>query len=150
MELKIPPAVITIFFAVVMWLIDYYLGIGRIAADIFPWLSLFFLGAGGLWGLVGLIQFYRNSTSIDPHKPGKTSTLVTGGIFRISRNPMYVGLLFILAGYGFYLGNLLTLLVLPLFVVYMNRYQIIPEEEVLNKKFGTQFEQYRVEVRRWL
>lgn len=63
---------------------------------------------------------------------------------------MYVGLVFILAGYGFYLGNLLTLLVLPLFVGYMNWYQIIPEEEVMTEKFGDEFLKYKSEVRRWL
>lgn len=114
-EAKIPSAIVTVFIAVVMWLIDYYSEIGWIAADGLLWLFLIFLGAGGLLGLVGLGQFYRSSTSIDPHKPEKADALATYGIYCISRNPMYVGLLFISAGYGFYLGNLLTLLALPLF-----------------------------------
>lgn len=150
MKLKIPPAVITILFAVIMWVTDYYLDIVQVMFDGFRWLALIFMGAGGLFGLIGLIQFYIHSTSIDPHKPDKASNLVTDGIYSISRNPMYVGLLFILAGYGFHLGNLLTLSVLPVFMAYMNRYQIIPEEEVIQEKFGDRYLRYKSEVRRWL
>lgn len=105
---------------------------------------------GGLSGLIGLIQFYRYSTSIDPHKPAKASNLVTNGIYGISRNPMYVGLLLILTGYGFYLSNILTFVMPLLFVEYMNRYQIMPEEEVLAEKFGDKYLRYKYEVPRWL
>lgn len=152
MQLKIPPAIVTVLFAAIMWLIERYLELNWLTLDALLSLTLavVFASAGGLLGLIGLVQFYRNSTSIDPHKPAKASALVTDGIYRISRNPMYVGLLLILAGWGFYLENLLTLLVLPLFVGYMNRYQIIPEEEVMEKKFGDQYLRYKSEVRRWL
>lgn len=150
MKLKIPPAIVTILFAATMWLIDHYLKVGRMSTEVSRWLTLIFMGAGGLLGLVGLVQFYRNSTSIDPHKPEKASALVTGGIYSISRNPMYVGLSLILIGYGCYLGNLLTLLVLPFFVGYMNHYQIIPEEQVMEEKFGDKYLSYKSKVRRWL
>jgi protein-S-isoprenylcysteine O-methyltransferase Ste14 len=114
------------------------------------WVEFFFVGLGGCAGLLGLVEFYKSSTSIDPYKPDKASSLVTSGIYGISRNPMYAGLLFILAGYGFYLGNVLVFAMLPPFMGYMSRYQIIPEEQVIEQKFGDEYRKYKSEVRRWL
>lgn len=150
LQLKIPPVIVTVIVAAGIWCINQYLNFGWAHLPHMLWLSFIFLGIGGVFGLLGLIQFYRNSTSIDPHKPNKASDLVTNGIYSISRNPMYVGLLLILIAYGFYLGNLLTFLMLPLFIWYMNRYQILPEEKVMEEKFGNEFQKYKSEVRRWL
>ncbi|MDZ7658303.1 isoprenylcysteine carboxylmethyltransferase family protein [Fodinibius sp.] len=150
LELKIPPAIVTLIIAIAMWWIDQTLEYTWATFDTVLMIEFLFLGIGGFLGLAGLIQFYQSSTSIDPHKPGKTSRLVADGIYSISRNPMYLGLLFILAGYGFYLSNILTFLLLPLFVGYMNRYQIIPEEKVMEEKFGDDYLRYKSEVRRWL
>lgn len=150
LKLKIPPAIVTIVIAAGMWWIAETLTYDWITFESVLRIEFLFLGIGGILGLAGLIQFYRSSTSIDPQKPDKTSKLVTDGIYSISRNPMYLGLLFILAGYAFYLSNLLTFLLLPLFVWYMNHYQIIPEEEIMEQKFGDQYLRYKSEVRRWL
>lgn len=150
MKLKIPPAIVACIFGGVMWLIDLYLNIDWLNFKLTVWISIVFAGMGGLFGFIGLIQFCRHSTSIDPHKPDKARSLVTNGIYRISRNPMYAGLLLILTGYGFYLGNMLTFAMPLLFVEYMNRYQIMPEEEVLADKFGDKYLRYKNEVPRWL
>jgi protein-S-isoprenylcysteine O-methyltransferase Ste14 len=150
MNLTIPPVIVTLICGGLMWTFDRYLHTGWLNFDIALWVTVVFCSTGGIFGLLGLVQFYRHSTSIDPHKPDKASDLVTDGIYGISRNPMYVGLLFILAGWGFYLENLLTLLVLPLFVEYMNRFQIIPEEKAMEEKFGDEYLRYKNEVRRWL
>jgi protein-S-isoprenylcysteine O-methyltransferase Ste14 len=150
LKLKIPPAIVTIVIAGAMWWIAQNFSYNWATFDSILRIEIIFLGIGGILGLAGLIQFYRSSTSIDPHKPDKTSKLVTDGIYSISRNPMYLGLLFILIGYGFYLANLFTFLLLPLFVIYMNRYQIIPEEEIMERKFGDEYLRYKSEVRRWL
>lgn len=150
LKLKIPPAIITLIIATAMWWIDQYLVFSWAIFGAMWWVSFMFVGIGGVFGLLGLIQFYTSSTSIDPHKPEKTSRLVTNGIYSISRNPMYVGLLLMLVGYGFYLGSGLTFAMLPLFVGYMNRYQIIPEEKVMEEKFGAEYQKYKGEVRRWL
>lgn len=149
LELKIPPAVITLIIAIAMWWIDEYFTFNWATVGKLLWVSFIFLGIGGIFGLLGLIEFYKSSTSIDPHKPSKTSKLVTNGIYSISRNPMYVGLLLILIGYGFYLGNVLTFVVIPLFAGYMNRYQILAEEKVMQEKFGDDYRKYKSEVRRW-
>ncbi|NIT57691.1 MAG: isoprenylcysteine carboxylmethyltransferase family protein [Aliifodinibius sp.] len=150
LELKIPPAVITLIIAVTMWWIDEHLVVSWASFGTMWWISFFFLGMGGVFGVLGLVEFYRSCTSIDPHKPNKASSLVTNGIYSISRNPMYVGLLLILGGYGFYLGNVLVFAMIPLFIAYMNRYQIMPEEKVMEEKFGEEYQKYKSEVRRWI
>jgi protein-S-isoprenylcysteine O-methyltransferase Ste14 len=150
LKLKIPPAVVTIIFAFVMWILDNYIHLNGAEFQGPLWLAVFFFAAGGTIGLVGLVQFYRESTSINPHKPDNASSLVDSGIYRLSRNPMYVALLLILISYGIHLGDILAFLILPLFVLYMNYFQIIPEEKVLQEKFSEDFEKYRSEVRRWI
>lgn len=150
LKLKIPPAVVTLIIAAAMWWIDEYLDLGWVVFGTEWWATFFILGVGGGFGLLGLVEFYRESTSVNPHKPDNASSLVTNGIYSISRNPMYVGLLLILVAYGFYLGNMLVFLMIPFFVGYMNRYQIIPEEQMMEEKFGDEFRKYKSEVRRWL
>ncbi|GAA5522840.1 isoprenylcysteine carboxylmethyltransferase family protein [Aliifodinibius salicampi] len=150
LKLKIPPAVVAIFFASLMWIMDNFFHFHGTDFRISWWVSVFCFAAGGMIGVVGLIQFYRKSTSINPHKPDSASSLVDSGIYRFSRNPMYLALLLILISYGIYLGNMLAILILPLFVLYMNYFQIIPEEKVLHKKFGEEFEKYRSKVHRWI
>lgn len=150
LKLKIPPAVVTIIFAFVMWIMDNYIHFNGTDFRGPLWLAVSFFAAGVIIGLVGLVQFYRKSTSINPHKPDSASSLVDSGIYRFSRNPMYVALLMILISYGIYLGDILAILISPLFVLYMNYFQIIPEEKVLQQKFGEEFEKYRSKVRRWI
>lgn len=150
LQLKIPPAIVTLIIAAGMWWIDEYLVFGWTEFNMPVWVSTIFLGIGGVFGGMGLVEFFKESTSIDPHKPQKASNLVTTGIYSISRNPMYMGLLSILAGYGLYLGNVLSIVLIPLFVGYMNRFQIKPEEKVMEEKFGQEYRKYKSEVRRWL
>lgn len=150
LKLKIPPALVAMGGALVMWLVSQYLDPGWAVLRSSRWLSLVFLGIGGGFGFLGLVEFFKKSTSINPHKPRNASSLVTDGIYGISRNPMYVGLLFMLIGYAWYLGNVLSLAVIALFVAYMNKFQIIPEEKVMEEKFGEEFRKYKAGVRRWL
>jgi protein-S-isoprenylcysteine O-methyltransferase Ste14 len=99
-----------------------------------------------MWSLV---QFFAKKTSIDPRSPEKVSTLVTGGLYQLSRNPMYLALLILLLAWGLYLGNAFNTLLAAVFVWYMNQFQIIPEEEILLRRFGTEYKQYCALVRRW-
>jgi protein-S-isoprenylcysteine O-methyltransferase Ste14 len=87
---------------------------------------------------------------VDPHKPEKASSLVTSGVYRITRNPMYVALGLALGAWGIRLGSLLSMAGVVLFMLYITRFQIIPEERVMKEKFGEQFEAYQSRVRRWL
>lgn len=83
-------------------------------------------------------------------QPGKASALVTGSVYRLSRNPMYVGLALLLAAWAVYLSMLWPFLGPVLFVLYMNRFQIGPEERVMRGKFGEDYAAYAARVRRWL
>ena len=83
-------------------------------------------------------------------KPETASSIVTVGIYRFTRNPMYLGLAFALAGWAIYLANLAALLIVPIFVAYMTQFQIKPEERALLAKFGADFAAYMAAVRRWL
>ena len=150
LKLKIPPAVVWLAAALLMWAIDRTLPVDWFTAFFRTWLAAAVALPGGLLGLFGILAFYRQSTTINPHKPEHTEVLVTGGIYRCSRNPMYLGLLLVLAAVGLYLGNPATAVVLPLFVWYMNRFQIKPEEQVMEQKFGADYTRYRSQVRRWI
>jgi protein-S-isoprenylcysteine O-methyltransferase Ste14 len=107
--------------------------------------------AAGVGCLVfGLVEFRRERTTFSPMKPENASALVVSGIFRFTRNPMYLGLLMFLLAWASYLSNGVALLGLPAFVLYMNRFQIAPEERALAALFGADFTAYKARVRRWM
>ncbi len=108
------------------------------------------LVAGISLALLGVLEFRKSSTTVDPRFPDKSSQLVTTGVYRISRNPMYLGFLVILLGWSLYLVNYIALLLLPAFVAYMTHFQIKPEERVMAQKFSGQFSGYTARVRRWI
>ena len=106
--------------------------------------------AGAVISIAGVLQFRRARTTVNPMTPEASSSLVAAGIYRWTRNPMYLGFLVALIGMALWLASPVSLLVLPFFVLYMNRFQIVPEERALAARFGASFEQYRRSVRRWL
>ena len=150
MKLKVPPALVAAITAGLMRMVSVYLPFGSLTLFGAYWVAGMLVVAGGVLGMVGLFQFYRNGTSIDPHKPQKARSLVTGGIYQYSRNPMYLALFFLLIAYASILQNVLNIVLLPMFIWYLNRYQIIPEEEVMEEKFGDEYMEYKSRVRRWL
>jgi protein-S-isoprenylcysteine O-methyltransferase Ste14 len=105
---------------------------------------------GVLTCLAGVGSFRRAKTTVNPMKPDAASSLVVSGIYRYTRNPMYLGFLLILLGWAAFLANLLALLLLPAYVLYMNRFQISPEERALASLFPQDYAEYRGRVRRWL
>jgi len=118
-----------------------------------PWraaLALMSVAAGFAVALAGVIAFRRAKTTVSPLTPETTSAMVTSGVYGVSRNPMYVGFLLVLIGWAAFLSHALAFALLPLFVAYMNRFQIEPEERALSAKFGGQFQEYRRSVRRWV
>lgn len=106
--------------------------------------------AGIAVAIAGVVSFRRARTTVNPLKPDAASALVVSGVYRWTRNPMYLGVLLCLLGWVVWLGSVPALFVLPLFVAYMNRFQIIPEETALRARFGAEFEAYRARVRRWI
>jgi protein-S-isoprenylcysteine O-methyltransferase Ste14 len=105
---------------------------------------------GVVVALFGVLEFRKAKTTVDPRYPQKSENLVTSGIYNISRNPMYLGFFLILLGWCVILANVAALLLLPVFVSYINHFQIKPEEQFLLQKFGSDFSQYCNKVRRWI
>ena len=150
LDLKLPPLILALLFAVVMWLAAKWLP--ALALDL-PWRH----ALGGPISVVGILfvmsagyAFRKARTTVNPTKPETSSTAVATGIYRLSRNPMYLGALLILIGWALFLSHAVPFLLLPAFVAYMNRFQIAPEERALQAKFGAEYETYKFNVRRWL
>ena len=149
-KLKIPPPIYALLFAWLMWIADSYFPLADLINP--PWnkLALIILPVAIFIDFWSLFLFFRAHTSPSPLHPEKASHLVTSGIYRYSRNPMYLGLVLLLVSWGIFLGSLVALLLIPLFVFLLTGLQIIPEEKILDEKFGQQYREYKQKVRRWL
>ncbi|MFI8606186.1 methyltransferase family protein [Cellulophaga baltica] len=149
MHLKLPPAVVWVLAAVFMLGLDRFLPFGEFDFTGRIYFIYLFLILGGAIGVVAVIQFVRKQTTVNPTKPETVSKLVINGLYRFTRNPMYLGLLLVLLAWGVYLGNAFNTLIAAGFVSYMNKFQIQPEEEALSKTFGSEYAAYLKNVRRW-
>ena len=150
LHLKVPPPVVVIALAALMAGVAYAFPGAAIDIPARRVLAVVLAAIGIVCVGAGIKEFRRHETTIDPRDPQRSSSLVDTGIFRFTRNPMYLGLLVVLAGWAVFLGNLLPFLVLPMYVLYLGKYQIEPEERFLAAKFGDHFEAYRRKVRRWI
>jgi protein-S-isoprenylcysteine O-methyltransferase Ste14 len=113
------------------------------------WIGATFLLLGVVCSLLGVASFRRARTTVNPLTPDATTALVVSGIYRVTRNPMYLGFLFLLLAEIAWLANPVALLLAPAFVVYLNRFQIGPEEIALQGRFGAEFQSAR-RVHRWI
>lgn len=150
LELKIPPVVVVLGSGGMMWAAGWALPSWRFG---FPGRLPLAVGLGIVGTIIawlGVVCFRRARTTVNPMKPESSSSLVQTGIYRVTRNPMYLGFLLWLVGWAVFLANAVGFVFLPLFVLYMNRFQIGPEERALNGIFGQEFEVYKRKVRRWL
>ena len=150
LELKIPPPVVALCIALLMWLTTRLIPPFEFPRVLRLSVALAFACIGLALDLAALISFMQARTAVNPLKPGRASSLVSTGIYRVTRNPMYLGLLLMLFGWATFLANGLAYLVALLFVPYINRFQIGPEERVLLEKFGAGFSDYQARVRRWI
>jgi protein-S-isoprenylcysteine O-methyltransferase Ste14 len=150
LEFKVPPPAVALIFALLMWLVSWT--VPQLGFD-FPGRVLF-AGALALAGIIvavsGVASFRRAKTTLNPMKPESSTSLVVSGVYKFSRNPMYLGLLLVLAGWAVFLFNLLAFLLVPAFILYMSRFQIEPEERALRSSFPAEFVAYHRRVRRWL
>ncbi len=150
LELKIPPVAVLLLCGGGMWLLSSL--VPELSFD-FPLrklLSAIAVVAGLGIGVAGIVAFRAARTTFDPRYPDRASSVVRTGVYRHTRNPMYVGLLLSLLGWATYLANPLSLIGLPAFVLYMNRFQIQPEERALKEGFGEEYRAYLNDVRRWI
>lgn len=150
LELKIPPPAITALIAAAMWGISLFAPSLEVPGLIRAVVALALATTGIGISVAGVISFQRAKTTVNPMKPEATSALVTSGIYRLSRNPMYVGIVLTLIAWAVYLSSVWTLSGPLAFVLYITRFQIIPEERALATMFGATFAEYRSAVRRWL
>jgi protein-S-isoprenylcysteine O-methyltransferase Ste14 len=150
LKLLIPPPVYALIIGVSMWLLNQYAPISHWILA--PWnkIGLVLIVIAFCFELWSTLLFFRSHTSINPMRPENSKKIVTTGIYQFTRNPMYIGLLTVLSGYAIWLGAVTPFLLLPLFVVLITTQQIIPEEEMLEKKFGKEYLDYKAKVRRWL
>lgn len=150
LELKAPPIFQMVITAGFMWILAVLLPTMSIARFASALVALVLASIGVAVAILGVQAFLAADTTIDPRIPNQSSSLVTKGVYSISRNPMYLGFLLMLVGWGVFLFNIMSFLLLPLFVMYMNRFQITPEERYMRKKFGQEYSQYAAAVRRWV
>lgn len=150
LELKVPPVALMLITGSLMWILalvapnpSFWFSTASIVATL-----LASVGAGTV--ILGVLEFRSAGTTVDPRVPDQSVHLVVRGIYRISRNPMYFGFLLVLCAWGVFLCNVAALVMLPIFVLYMNRFQITPEERHMNEKFGDAFRKYQHTVRRWI
>jgi len=150
MELKIPPPLLLLLFGSVMWGISKAGVLAPIESDLAAPLSLAMLVLGLAINIFSAVSFRRASTTINPLKPETATRLVDSGIYKFSRNPMYLGVLLVLSSLAIWLGCVLNIAILFLFVWYITMFQIIPEERALEKVFPETFNLYKSRVRRWI
>lgn len=150
LENRIPPPLVAALFGLAMWVLSLVApGVGL--DPLLRWtLSLLALLLGVLVSVMGVISFQRARTTVNPLRPETATKLVSSGIYRFTRNPMYLGVAFLLVSLAVWLAFPWSLLGVLGFVLYMNRFQIVPEERALASLFGAEFEDYRQKVRRWL
>lgn len=151
MDNRIPPPLVATLFGLLMWFAARHLP-GGLELDI-VWrtgLALVVLLAGVACCLAGVLSFRRARTTVNPLKPETASALVRSGVYRYTRNPMYLGFATVLVAWAILLAWPPALLGVLGFVVYMNLFQIGPEERALARRFGGEFAQYCNGVRRWV
>lgn len=150
LELKLPPVVIALFLAAVMYAAGRLAPAFGFALPAHRVIAAGVVAAGMLIALLGVVSFRRAGTTVNPLQPAAASQLVVSGIYRRTRNPMYLGMLLVLLGWGVFLANAIAFLAAAAFIPLMNRLQIGPEERILAATFGPAFTAYQSTVRRWL
>lgn len=150
LENKLPPLLVCAVFGLLMWLIaestariELSRAVQIVATTVVTLIAAFF-------AIAGVVSFRRARTTVDPRKPDTASSLVTSGIYRITRNPMYVGFAILLLAWAINLASAWSLFGVAGFVYFIDRLQVAPEERALTVLFGAEFNEYKAKVRRWL
>lgn len=150
LELRVPPAGVALVAALLMWAIAGATPSWRMHVPARLTIAAALAVLGAAIAVAGVLEFRRARTTVNPLNPGATSVLVLTGVYRFSRNPMYLGLAIVLLAGALYLSHALTLLGVAAFVAYIHRFQIMPEERALRALFPGDFEEYAGQVRPWV
>tara|TARA_B100000700_G_scaffold60889_1_gene66648 strand:- start:3968 stop:4414 length:447 start_codon:yes stop_codon:yes gene_type:complete len=148
METKIPPPLVTLVFA-----LSIYFSRGMFPAVEAQYSSYFgiFLLLLGFFILISAVRLFRkDKTTVNPLSPEQATKLVTGGIFKHSRNPMYLGMGFVLGSMAVFFNVIGGIILISLFCVYITKFQIIPEERAMSELFSEEFDRYVQKTRRWI
>lgn len=148
--LKIPPPLVFLAAIVATYGLKRLVPALRVDIGILMNIGLALAMLGMLLALLAVAEFLRQKTTVNPHRPDKTTALVTGGVFALSRNPMYLALALISAGTVLMQAAPIGLVFVAGAIWFITRYQIIPEESALSQTFGEDFAAYRTRVRRWI
>lgn len=150
LELLVPPPVIALIIGTAMWGASPFVPSLEVPSIVRVASAMVTAIVGFGFDIAGIVSFRRARTTINPMKPETTSSLVSSGVYRITRNPMYLGVLFILLAWAVFLSSAWLLLGPLAFVLYMNRFQIGPEEKALLARFGSSYAEYMARVHRWI
>ena len=150
LELKIPPPLVGALTATAMWLLSMVTPSLKMPSPLRLGGAVVLAIVGLTIAISGFIAFNHAKTTVNPSKPEKSTSLVTFGIYKITRNPMYVGLVLVLVAWAVQLSAPWTLAGPLAFVLYIARFQITPEERILLAMFGAEYSAYQSRVRRWL
>lgn len=146
---KIPPPFILLISGIAIWLLKNIAPL-PIPYSIRAILGTFFIVFGFGLDLAGLLEFRKFQTTMNPLKPENASKIVQTGIYSKTRNPMYLGMVFVLIGWSIIAKASFGILVIPLFIKYIETFQIIPEEEILSSQFGEEYDNYISKTARWI
>ena len=150
LELKIPPVAVGLILGAMMWAAARFGPVFSFPLPVSRSIAAALAVAGVVIAILGVVSFRRAGTTVNPLQPAAASSLVVSGVYRWTRNPMYLGMLLVLLGGGVLLANALAILFAAAFIPLMNRLQIQPEEKILAARFGTTFTDYQSAVRRWI
>ena len=150
LELKIPPPLVTLIIGGFMWGVSRFTPVLAFPEHARIAVALAVFAAGFAIAIAGIVSFRLAKTTVNPLKPETATSLVSSGIFAVTRNPMYLGLLLALLGWTAYLASPVALIGPVVFCLYITRFQIIPEERAMAKLFRSSFTTYAAKVRRWI
>jgi protein-S-isoprenylcysteine O-methyltransferase Ste14 len=150
LELKIPPPIIAVLIAIAMWGISLITPLLAVPRNYLIPLAIAIALIGGAFAIAGNISFHQVKTTVNPMRPESASSLVCSGVYKFTRNPMYLGMLIVLVAWAIFLSSPGALLGLLAFFFYIDRFQIAPEERVLSRLFGNDYATYQTKVRRWV
>ena len=150
LELKIPPVAVLLISAVAMWLLSRVTPVLDFVLPYATGIALSIAVPGLVVAVEGVRAFRRRATTVNPTKPGEASSMVTEGVYRYTRNPMYLGLGCCTFAWGLYLQNFAAVMFVAVFVAYMTYFQIKPEERALLETFGAEYREFSSRVRRWI
>ena len=147
-SVKIHPPVLLVIHIGAAWLLGRFIALPIVVSPLFKSIGLALAGIGFLLGLLSLYSFTKARTTVNPH--GSVRAIVSSGVYRFTRNPIYLGMTFMLIGFPLAFGNVWGIPLAPVFILLMNKLVIEHEEAYLEKKFGEAYTGYRSRVRRWL